>query len=494
VTAIFGIARADWQARTRSFTFVLVVAFALQLAYLFVPDAHANYVTVAIGGVRGIYNAPWMGSIIAICSSLILAFIGFFLVRGSVGRDEVAGCAAIVAASPVRRFAFVAGKWVSNTAILVVMAGVLAAGGGVMQQVRGEDHAFDLVSYLGPLVLIVFPLCALVAAFAVLFDSIRPLRGVMGGAVWFFIVNGLLTGALIGWTSGHLPAGADPFGIVPLIAAMSDGTHAAFPGVNVNDFTIGGDRITDHRTFVWQGMRWTPAIIAARVAWFAVALAIVALASATFDRFAGMRARPRATWRFPVARVVPDVAGLRLLRAELAVLAGESGFWWTLAAAGCGIAGFVVPASGLAVVLPLALLLPLARYGSLGTRDRLTRVDLLIRSAPHAITRTIVARIAAAGLIGCVPLLGSLVHDPALIIVPFASAALALALGTFTGTPRVFEALYLAVWYFGVLNHLPIADLPADALAAPAGLVVIGCATVLVCAAGTRLRALSDAG
>jgi hypothetical protein len=490
MSAIMRIALADWQARTRSFTFVLVAAFALQLAYLFVPDAHANYVTVAIGGVRGIYNAPWMGSIIAICTSMILAFIGFFLVRGSLARDEIAGCAGIVAASPVSRFAFVAGKWGSNTAILVVVASVLAAGGAVMQQVRGENHAFDLASYVDPMVLMVFPLCALVAAFAVLFDAIRPLRGVAGGVLWFFIVNGLLTGALIGWTNGRLSPAADPFGIAPLISAMRDAAHAAFPGVNVNDFSIGGGENTDHRTFLWHGMLWTPAIVAARAVWLAIALAIVALASLAFDRFAGTRAKARATWRFPVARIVPDVPGLRLLRAELAVLAGESGFWWTLAAIGCGIAGLFVPASGMNVVLPLALLLPLPRYGSLGTRDRLTGVDALIRSAPHAVTRTIVARIVAAGLIGCVPLAGTLVRYPALAVVPFAAAALAIALGTLTGAPRVFECLYLAVWYFGVLNHLPFADLPADALVAPAVFVTAGLATILIAGAGTRLRAL----
>jgi hypothetical protein len=106
------------------------------------------------------------------------------------------------------------------------------------------------------------------------------------------------------------------------------------------------------------------------------------------------------------------------------------------------------------------------------------------------VTRTIVARIVAAGLIGCVPLAGTLVRYPALAVVPFAAAALAIALGTLTGAPRVFECLYLAVWYFGVLNHLPFADLPADALVAPAVFVTAGLATILIAGAGTRLRAL----
>jgi hypothetical protein len=266
--------------------------------------------------------------------------------------------------------------------------------------------------------------------------------------------------------------------------------HAAIPSVHPNDVTIGADAVTrDQRTIVWHGMTWSAAIVAARAAWLAVAVAIVGVASLTFDRFAGMRAHAQRRWSFPVGRVVPDIPGLRLLRAELTVLAGDSGFWFTAVAIGCGIAGAFAPHAALVGgVLPLALLLPLARYGTLGTRDRTTGVDALIRSAPRAATRTIAARIAAAGLIGCIPLAGALIHSPALAIVPFASAALAIVVGRFSGTPRAFEALYLAVWYAGALNHAPVADLPADASTAPGVLLATGALALAAAAVIARLQ------
>jgi ABC-type transport system involved in multi-copper enzyme maturation permease subunit len=490
VNAIAGIARADWQARTRSFAFVLVAAFALELAYLFAPDLRAGYVTVSVGEVRGIYNAPWMGAVTAICTVTIVAFVGFYLVRGAVARDELAGCAGIVAASPVRRFSFVAGKWASNCALLIFIAIVLLLGCAVMQQVRGEDRAFDAASYLLPFALLVVPSCALVAAFAALFDTIRPLRGVWGGALWFFVVTACVSVPLIGWTNGTTLQFADPFGFVPIIANISAAVHAAIPSVHPKDVTIGADAVSgEQRTFVWHGMTWSAAIVAARAAWLAVAIAIVGVASLTFDRFAGMRAHAQRRWSFPVGRVLPDIPGLRLVRAELTVLAGDSGFWWTAAAIGCGIAGAFTPHAALVgAVLPLALLLPLARYGTLGTRDRATGVGALISSAPRAATRTIVARIVAAGLIGCIPLAGALVRYPALAIVPFASAALAIVVGRFSGTPRAFEALYLAVWYAGALNHAPIADLPADASTAPGILLATSAIAIAASAAIARVQ------
>jgi hypothetical protein len=488
VSAVVRIALADWQARTRSFAFVLITALALEAAYLLIPDARAGYVTVSVGNARGIYNAPWMGAITALLTVVLLANIGFYVVRGALVRDVAAGCSAIVAASPIRRFTFVAGKWASNVAVLSFIGAIVLVGCAVMQQVRGESRAFDTGDYVLPFVAIVVPACAMIAAFAVLFDAIRPLRGVIGGALWFFLVTALVATPLAAWTAGKPSAMIDPLGVVPLVDGMARGVVAAFPGTSIRDVAIGATDAAS-RTFTWHGMTWTASIGWERLAWFAVALAIVGLASLAFDRFAHARTATARRWRFPVARIIPDIVGLRLLRAELAILADDSGFWWTAAAIACGIAGAFAPASGLvSAILPLALLLPLARYGTLGTRDRATGVDALVLSAPGAAWRTIAARVLAAGLVGCVPLAGALARYPALAIVPFAAAALAIVVGRLSGTPRSFEAIYLAVWYLGALNHAPIADLPADAHAAPATLVLAGALTTLIAALVARAQ------
>jgi hypothetical protein len=358
-----------------------------------------------------------------------------------------------------------------------------------MQQVRGESHAFDAAAYLLPFALIVLPTCVLVAACAALFDTVRPLRGVWGAVLWFFVVNFMLVASIESMVAHPAAYPLDAMGITPLIAQMSAAAHAAFPAVRVNDMNIGMSDAPVHRFFLWAGMRWSAAIVLGRLLWLAIAGAIVALAGFAFDRYATATPKAGRALRLPIGRVLPDVPGLRLLRAELIVLAGHAGLWWLAASAALGVAGAFVPAAGLAgVVLPIALLLPLVVYGSLGTRDRDAGVDEFIASAPHAAARTIAARVVAAGLLGTLPLAGALVHAPALAIVPFAAAALAMFVGRLSGTPRGFEALYVAAWYLGPLNHMPIADLPADAFKAPAALALTGAATLAIAAIGARLQ------
>ena len=487
---IVRIALADWQARTRTFAFFILAALALQFAYLFVPDAHAGYLTVSVGGTRGIYNSAWMGALNALCSVLILGFVGFYAVRGAVLRDARAGSAGIVAASPVSRIAFITGKWASNFALLGFVATVLLVGAMIMQQVRAEDRAFDGLAYAGPFVFVVLPACAVIAALAVLFDTVRPLRGVWGSVLWFFVVFFAIEFPLMAWTKSGAASPFDALGLTPLIAEMGKGLQVVFPGAKLTGLTIGvSNYIRAPRTFVWHGMTWTGLLIAERFAWTAVALGVVGLASLAFNRSADTGARKTTDRANSIGRFVPEVPGLRLLRAEASILFAESGWWWSVVAVAVGVAGLFVPQSGLLrFIVPLALLVPLGKYGSLGTRDRTDGVEELLLSAPRAASRIVAARIVAAGLIGCIPLAGAIVRLPALAVVPFAAAALAIVIGRLSGTPRAFEAMYLVVWYAGALNHAPVLDLPADALATPVMLTLVGLSALAIASVIARLQ------
>ncbi len=78
-------------------------------------------------------------------------------------------------------------------------------------------------------------------------------------------------------------------------------------------------------------MPWTAAIVSSRAAWFAAALALVTLSALFFDRFRREEPARRKGFGFAldVAKAIPNVAGLRLYRAELALLAnGANAFWW----------------------------------------------------------------------------------------------------------------------------------------------------------------------
>jgi hypothetical protein len=373
-------------------------------------------------------------------------------------------------------------------AVLVFISLVLMLGAMVMQQVRAEDRAFDMLAFVVPFLLLVLPTCAIVAAAAIVFDLVRPLRGVIGSVVWFFIAIAAFAAPLSRGIDHGDANVLDPFGMVPLLRSMIAAVHAADPLAHVNDVSIGGDFVQGAQSvIVWHGMMWAPGYIASRVAWVGAATALVMLSSVLFDRSASQRTLTKRAWNIRVGSFIPSLPGLRLFAAEVSIVAGTSNGWWIVGGTALGILGGFVPHAVLVnAILPLALLFPVGRYAQLGTRDTVDATESLVLSAPHAVIRLLCARIAAAGVLGCLPLAGAFVHMPALAIVPFAAAALAVPIGRLAGTPRAFEALYLAVWYAGVLNHAPGLDLPQDAIVQPAATLAMG--TLALAAASVLAR------
>jgi len=89
-----GLARlvqGDLRERTRRYAFLVTVAVALWVGYLFLPPRQAKYVTLLLGDHRGIYNSAWVGIAIAFLTSAFLGLVGFYLVRDTVSRDRRTG-------------------------------------------------------------------------------------------------------------------------------------------------------------------------------------------------------------------------------------------------------------------------------------------------------------------------------------------------------------------------------------------------------------------
>ena len=74
--------------------------------------------------------------------------------------------------------------------MLAAMVFVMAVAALCMQMFRAEDRALRLWALLSPLLLYALPAMALVAALAVLFETLPVLRGGVGNVVWFFVRTG----------------------------------------------------------------------------------------------------------------------------------------------------------------------------------------------------------------------------------------------------------------------------------------------------------------
>ena len=110
---LFHLMRADFLERIRSYSLLITLAVTAMAAFLFLPPNHGTYVTLQMGGHRGVYNSAWVGTIVAMMSTVFLWLAGFFLIRNGIWRDRITGVGEIIAATPVRKFWYTLGKALS---------------------------------------------------------------------------------------------------------------------------------------------------------------------------------------------------------------------------------------------------------------------------------------------------------------------------------------------------------------------------------------------
>lgn len=486
MSAILAIAGADAAERMRRFTFLIVVALALYAGYVYIPDAHAGYTTASINEHRGLYNSGYVGAATSLLTILFLSLVGFFFVRGSVERDWELHVDGAVASSPVSKITFLLGKWLSNVGVLLAVAALTVLASILMQLWHGEDRSFNLAAYAGPFALITLPAMAVVAALAVAFDVIKPLRGIIGGALYVLVVwMGMMMMPTFSSSELIKLSSFDPLGLTAITSQLRVAESTAYPSKKA-DVSIGGDVTPPEgfKTYRFEGMKWDAVIVAQRAGWLAASIAFVVLVSPLFDRFRrdGVR-RAKGGGRFNAGVLIPNIPGLRTLRAEVALLLNGANIWWVLGAAALIVAELVAPLSALTgFILPAAIIWPLERLSQLGARERIHNVGDILGATPGYTSRAMLVQWLAGALVGALLLSGAAIHllvtghalgALALLSVPALTSACALALGLLTGVARSFQALFLIAWYLGPVQHLPVIDAAKGPLLFPAPMLAV---------------------
>jgi hypothetical protein len=474
---LYHLLRADFLERVRRYSFLVTLTLAVYLGY----TVAAGQIKLWIGDARGLYNSAWVGALMTLVANTFLSLAGFYVVKSAVERDRRTGVGQILATTPMSKPLYTLGKAASNFAVLAAMVGVLVLAAVAAQFVVGEETRIEPWPLLAPFLLVCLPMMALVAATAVLFETIPFLRGGFGNVVWFFVWVSVMPVALS--TQG----GVDPMGLTLFSEDMRAKGNAALGNVG-NGFVLGG--ISDESgkmTFRWDGVDWTPDLLLSRLAALAAAVAVALLAALLFDRFdparaLGWKRRPaRPEERAEEDRLAPVVplpanvvltplpdAGRRfrfgsLLIAELRLLLIGQRWWWYAVAGGLLIASLAAPLESVSrIVLPLAWIWPILLWSSLGTREIRHATSELIFSAAWPLQRqlpaTWLAGVLLAMAIGSgvalrLALAGNWASVGAWAVGALFIPTAALAFGVWSGTSRLFEAVYLFVWYIGPLQQ-----------------------------------------
>ncbi len=186
MNAIYHLARADFLERIRSYSFLIVLGATVLLGYLLVPADDAVYTVMRFSGYRGIYNSAWIGVMVAIPTTVFYSLTGFYLVKNTITRDMETGVGQIISATPISKFFYVLGKFLSNIFVLTVGVAVLFISAAAMQLIRGESNHLDLWALLSPFIYLTVPVMAVISAAAVLFETVSWLRKGFGNIVFFF--------------------------------------------------------------------------------------------------------------------------------------------------------------------------------------------------------------------------------------------------------------------------------------------------------------------
>lgn len=508
---LYHLVRADFWERVRRYSFLITLGLTIFIGYLFVPPADAKYVTLGLGTYRGVYNSAWIGSVVSLLTTTLLSLPGFYLVKNAIERDRQTGVGQIIATTPLSKLFYVLGKWLSNFAVLAVMVGILAVIAVAMQLLRGEELRIDLWALAAPFLLIALPAMAVVAASALLFETISWLRGGFGNVVYFFLWVGFLTIAgeqtMVTNRYAFVPT-RDLFGVGVVLSSVIATCTAEFPDCDYHGFSLGVDFFEGTlQTFRWDGVQWTAEIILWRLLWVGIALGICLIATLFFHRFDPARERLR---RIRCTGSIPSVAPERgaaitagapvhlsplpatsmqfrpgmVLVAELRLMLKGVRRWWGLVALGLIVAGLLTPFEvAQRWLLPFAWIWPILIWSPMGVREVRHRTDQLVFSAAHVLRRqlpatwlagVIVAILTGSG--GAVRLFqaGDWAGMMAWLVGALFIPTLALALGVWSSSSKLFEAVYAFLWYLGPINQLAAFDfMGATRAAVAAGVPVI---------------------
>lgn len=481
---MYQLVLADFKERTRSYSFMLTMLGALFFGYLVITDKYS----IRFSDYRCDYDSTWVGSLLSVCCTIMFVIAGFYLVKNSIGRDRRTEVGQILATTPLTNVDYLISKFISNISVLWAMVLMVWLFGLVTLLFLPESGSFELLAYTIPFLLIPAPAMVMVAAMAVFFETIRWLRGSIGNVLYLFVAE-------ISLVAGMFKAGGLDFaGVSVFMESVQAAILKVYPGVKIafEAGFIGAAKsdVTASNAFHWDGIDWTTEAILLRMVWIGVAGGMIVLALPFFDRFDPSRGRRKITDKKissessdlspdmlkskprpgygQIARVELDFSFVRMLRTELRLMLKGLPWVWYLVAVAPVVAQLVTPFEiGRMYLGPFSMVWPLVIWSSMGTRERRYDTGQLLFSSPQPIRRqfpamlvggTLVAVAALGGMMIRAVLNGDWQYLATLIVGALFVPAFALSMGTLSGSKKMFEVLYLMLWYIGPINHVEVFD------------------------------------
>ncbi|GAB2656140.1 ABC transporter permease [Arenimonas aestuarii] len=478
------IVHADFRERSRSTRFWVVLCGVGIATWWLFPTSDAGYVTVGVGGARGLYSSAWVGMVLGLLYATMLSLFGFYIVRGTLSRDFETRVWQLLVATPMTRPGYLLAKWTSHMLVFALLVAVGLGIGLAAQIHHAEATTIDPWQLVLPSLLFAMPALGLAGFFAVLFDLLPWLRRSGGNVLYFFLWIFVFISLAqhfdpdkSAWAASTWLS--EPSGISLAMRDIQGWLAQTQPERAASGFSIGMSIMEGSiETFAWDGWRPDAMDVLGRLLWLAVAAAgVLALAPAldwaaarTEARGGGRseRAGLRLRWLDLLLRPFELFAAGRLAAAEIRLALRQRRLtWWLALAVLFGVQAFAAP-KGMAVAAILAWLLCVDVFARAALRERDTGTASLVFSAAGAGRRILVARLGLALGLAWAVVLPALVRSvgsdpgPLPLLVTGASVAIAgLALGASCRNARPFELAMVFLAYLGIQGD-PILNVLAD--------------------------------
>jgi hypothetical protein len=444
-------------------------------AYLLMPDTTQGNAVFKIGEARVLLTSAATSLASALTGSLLLGLFGFYLISNSITRDSRTGVGSLIATTPVGSATYLAGKFFGNAIYLgIVVTGFMVACMG-MHLLRGEGP-LEPFTFLATFGMIFLPLIFAVAAFALLFESVRFLSGRAGDVLYFLVWILLMSLPAAAVTQKESLGWLTYFDVTSLGLAISEVARVA----RTTHFSIGISPFNAALPpVVFPGISWSSDILDSRFAASLLALPLLALALAGFRRFdpsVGRKSAKKSRGKF--LERAGDLLGGRWVVPKGMWLAGSPSLpravgldvvlsltlspFISLTILGLAITGLVVPSADFrSVYVPVVFFIFVPLVAGVSTRDRISNTAGLVLCAPllrrHFVVWKFLSALLLALLVATVPLVRTIIADPRnlpglLVGICFLVAA-ATALGILTGTPKAFVVSFLFFLYIVVSSR-----------------------------------------
>ncbi len=473
---LFPMLKADFLERTRRSSFLVTVCLIIYLGYA----VNTGQILIKLDSYRGIYNSAWVGTLMALVITFFLGIAGFYLVKNTIERDERTGVGQIIATTPLTRSQYLLGKWLSNFAVLASLVGILALAAILMQVIQREDAQVQLWALLAPFLFIALPMMALISAFAVFFETVPWLKGGFGNLVYFGLFMALFIAAIY---LTRLPW-LDVTGISLVGPNMKAAAGAAFPDYQ-GSFVLSMASDKPSQSFAWAGIYWTHGLIFHRLMWLVVSMRVVLFGSLFFNRFDPHRrasSERKPVKSKPVQEDTPlQTAGqpavqltlleknsrfhfnfFRLVWLECLLLVKGLKWYWLAGMAVLWIGSITAPSENIrSYWFMVVCIWPVLVWSKMGEREVRYQAEQLIYQAAYPLARLLFSAWLAGILITAVAasgvLLGRLFTGQPAEVLPWALAVvfiptLALTLGVWSRSSKLFEVVYPILWYLGPFN------------------------------------------